>query len=122
MTKTYRDGWANIDATAAPHEYVATMSRIRDTQPASQFATFLGLLDAQPGQQILDVACGQGHVAQVVARHIGAGRVGSTCRSSNIASRPSSQRRRREQHRRYLVRFYEVPGGEVPYGAGQASL
>jgi SAM-dependent methyltransferase len=111
MTTTYRDGWANIDATAAPHEYVATMSRIRDAQPADQFAAFLGLLDVQPGQQILDVACGQGHVAQVVARHIGAGRVIGVDRSLAMVE----EARRRAADLSAILDFQQADASALPF-------
>lgn len=114
MTATYRDGWADIDATATPNEYVGMMSRIRDAQPADQFARFLRLLDAQAGQHILDVACGQGHLARVVAQHLSAGRVVGVDRSRAMVE----EARSRSGNLSAVLDFQQADASALPFADG----
>src|SRR5690349_14602977 len=60
--------WANVDASGDPARYVGILNQVRETDDPDHYPATLAFIDAQPGERILEVGCGNGAIARAVAR------------------------------------------------------
>lgn len=69
-TRNYKWRWGHVDQSGRADRYRAVLNRLRpDDDPANSPNT-LACIDAQPGERILEVGCGNGAVARAVARAV----------------------------------------------------
>lgn len=68
MDRGYRWRWAHVDESERSDDYVALLNRIRPDDDPASFPNTLTWIDAQPGERILEVGCGNGAMARAVAR------------------------------------------------------
>jgi len=68
--RDYKWRWGHVDQSEQAERYVALLNRLRPDDDPANFPTTLTWIDAQPGERILEVGCGNGAVAQAVARAV----------------------------------------------------
>lgn len=62
--------WAHVDQSGRSEQYVALLNESYAGDEPANFPNTLAWLDAQPGERLLEVGCGNGAVARAVARHV----------------------------------------------------
>src|SRR5262245_42276816 len=62
--------WAHVDQSTRTAPYVELLNRLRKDDEPAHFPNTLAWINAQPGERILEVGCGNGAVARAVARHV----------------------------------------------------
>jgi len=65
---TYKWRWAYVDQSDRAERYVAILNRARPDDDPAHYPNTLAWIDAQPGERILEVGCGNGAMARAVAR------------------------------------------------------
>lgn len=72
-SENLKASWMNIDKAEDPHRFVRLMDRARGgtDNDASQYQMTIDLLNIREGDRVLDVGCGTGGAAQVLARLVG---------------------------------------------------
>jgi len=61
--------WAPVDPSERASDYVAQTNRLRPDDEPAKFPTTMEWIDAQSGERMLEVGCGNGSVVRAVARH-----------------------------------------------------
>jgi SAM-dependent methyltransferase len=103
-----------------PDDFVALKQRLKTTWMAGDFGKvaeftagegvqFIGRLDLQPGQRVLDVACGTGNLA------VPAARTGATVTGVDIATNLVQAARERAKSEGLAVQFDEGDAEHLPY-------
>ncbi|HEY8684118.1 MAG TPA: methyltransferase domain-containing protein [Chloroflexota bacterium] len=70
MNHDYKWRWAHVDLSDRSHRYVAILNQLRPDDDPENFPNTLSWIDAQPGERILEVGCGNGAVARAVAHAV----------------------------------------------------
>ncbi len=65
---TYKGRWAHVDESDRTERYVALLNRARPDDDPAHYPNTLAWIDAQPGERVLEVGCGNGAMARAVAR------------------------------------------------------
>lgn len=60
----------HVDDSERAHDYVALLNRLRPDDEPEHFSHTLAWIDAQSGERVLEVGCGNGAVARAVARAV----------------------------------------------------
>lgn len=68
MTRDYKWRWGHVDCSGRADDYVALLNHLRPDDEPEHFPNTLVWIDAQPGERILEVGCGNGAVARAVGR------------------------------------------------------
>lgn len=68
--RDYKWRWSHVDASGRAERYVAVLNHIRPDDEPANFPNTLTWIDAQPGERILEIGCGNGAVARAVARGV----------------------------------------------------
>ncbi len=70
MNRNYKWRWAHVDQSEGADRYVALLNRLRPGDDPEHFPNTLVWIDAQHGERILEVGCGNGAVARAVVRAV----------------------------------------------------
>lgn len=70
MNRDYKWRWGHVDQSERADHYVALLNRLRPDDDPANFPNTLAWIDAQLGERILEVGCGNGAVARAVARAV----------------------------------------------------
>lgn len=62
--------WANLDAIEDPSYYVDVLNSVRPTDDPRNYSGIISFVDAQAGERVLEVGCGNGAIARALARHV----------------------------------------------------
>ncbi len=85
--QSFKAGWASVDQAAEPYYFVRLMDLARggrEDEPG-QYGAVFDLLGARAGERLLDVGCGTGGAARVLAKSVGgAGRVVGVDKSATM--------------------------------------
>jgi SAM-dependent methyltransferase len=68
--KDFKWRWAHVDQSERTEYYVDIINQSRPDDEPSNFPHAMVWIDAQPGERILEVGCGNGAVARALARHV----------------------------------------------------
>ncbi len=68
--RDYKWRWAHVDQSDRADQYLAVLNRLRPDDDPASFPNTLAWINAQPGERILEVGCGNGAVARAVARAV----------------------------------------------------
>lgn len=66
--ESYKWRWAHVDKSDRAEKYVALLNRARPDDDPVHYPNSLAWIDAQPGERVLEVGCGNGAIAHAVAR------------------------------------------------------
>lgn len=88
--------WANVDQSGRTDEYVSLLNRLHVDDDPARYLTTMPWINAQPGELILEVGCGNGAVSRAVARHVPTlrGLVATDASRAMIAAAQNHLRRR----------------------------
>lgn len=70
MNRDYKWRWGHVDQSERASRYVALLNRLRPDDEPANFPNTLTWIDAQPGERILEIGCGNGAVARAVTRAV----------------------------------------------------
>jgi len=62
--------WAHVDQSGRAQQYVDLVNQSRIDDAPAHFPMALAWLNAQPGERLLEVGCGNGAIARAVARYM----------------------------------------------------
>jgi ubiquinone/menaquinone biosynthesis C-methylase UbiE len=94
FSEGWKSSWSNIDATDAPESFIAYSDLSRDAgdDNPEEYAELLAHLPLKQGMYILDVGCGTGGLARLLARRVGtSGRVIGVDKSSTMVDAAASR-------------------------------
>jgi len=66
----YKWRWSHVDEGEHGDRYVALLNRARADDDPTHFPTTLAWIDAQLGERVLEVGCGNGAMARAIARAV----------------------------------------------------
>ncbi|MGN6757163.1 MAG: methyltransferase domain-containing protein [Thermomicrobiales bacterium] len=111
---TFQQAWSNIDEAEDPAYYVRFMDNMRpdgDDDPR-YFGRLLATLEPQPGERIIEIGCGSGGAARVLAGVVGPG--GAVVGVDNSATMIAAAERR-AAGRGLPVTYRVADGHRLPF-------
>jgi SAM-dependent methyltransferase len=68
--KDFKWRWAHVDESGRTDHYVDILNQSRADDDPAHFPNTLAWIDAQPGERVLEVGCGNGAVARALVRQV----------------------------------------------------
>lgn len=114
MAHDYKWRWSHVDESDRADWYVGVLNRARADDDPAHFPATLAWIDAQPGEHVLEVGCGNGAMARAVARAVPAIREVVAVDASAIMT---AEARRLLGGRDLPVRFEVADARHLPFPA-----
>jgi len=111
-TDTYKWRWAHVDESDRTERYVDILNQARPDDDPAHYPNTLAWIDAQPGERVLEVGCGNGAMARAVAR--GTPEIGEVVAVDASAAMISAARRFTEG-RDLPVSFHVADARRLPF-------
>jgi len=70
LNRDYKWRWAHVDQSEGADRYVTLLNRLRPDDDPEHFPNTLAWINAQHGERILEVGCGNGAVARAIVRAV----------------------------------------------------
>ncbi len=111
-TDTYKWRWAHVDESDRTERYVDLLNQARPDDDPAHYPNTLAWIDAQPGERVLEVGCGNGAMARAVAR--GTPEIGEVVAVDASAAMIAAARRFAEECD-LPVRFHVADARRLPF-------
>jgi ubiquinone/menaquinone biosynthesis C-methylase UbiE len=115
MNHDFKTRWANVDTSDRAPDYARVINQIRSTDDPAKYPNMLAFIDAQPGERVLEVGCGNGAVSRALAAHVS--EVAEVV-AVDYSSLFVHEAKRLLEGRDLPVRYAVADAGELPFSDG----